>query len=96
MGCDQNHAESMIVAAIVRLGGKHHGDVNVAGEACQPLGMSGVRKSCEMKGMLVGGGSDDRIYFATESQLYCGFHRVSRNPAGAQGSLTIGAGIPRA
>jgi hypothetical protein len=51
-----------------RLSGQHHGHIDPTGKLRQPLGVTGVGKSCEMQRVLVGRSGDDRIDLTAECQ----------------------------
>src|ERR687895_1046121 len=68
---------------------QHHGHVDVAGEMGQPFGMTWIGKSCEMKGVLLSRCRNDSVHPAIERQFDGGFHCVSGNPPGANGSTSI-------
>lgn len=59
----------------------------------QPLGVSGIGKSCEMQGMLVRGSSHYRVYLALERQAHCLFHGVAGDATGADGAASVAAVI---
>jgi hypothetical protein len=62
----------------------------------QPFGMTGVPKTCEMEGVLVGWGSDDGIDFTVLRQLNRGFDGMSGDAAGTNGSVSVGGSIAAA
>jgi hypothetical protein len=75
------------------LGGQHHGDVYIAGQVGQPLGVSGVGKTGEVKGVLVSGGRDDGVYFSAERESDGGLDSVAGDAARADDTVTIPVGI---
>jgi len=54
MGGHEHNPERMAASIVCHaLSREHHGDIYIAGEVCQPLGMTGVREACEVKRVLV-------------------------------------------
>jgi hypothetical protein len=90
----ENHPKRVAVR-IVRhaLRGEHHGDIDIAGEVRQPLGMTRVGKACEVKGVLVSWGGDDGVYFSAEREPDCGLHGVAGDAARADDAVTILIGV---
>ena len=63
---------------------------------CQPLGVSRIGESCEMQGMLVSRGGDDRVDFAVQRQLDRLFNGVAGDAAGANYPVPVGTALTRA
>jgi hypothetical protein len=97
MGRDQYHAQRMAVGiAGCGFGGQHHRHIDIAGEVGQPFGVTGIGEAGEMEGMLVGGGGDDGVHFAAESELHGRFDRVAGDAARADLALAVRAGVAAA
>jgi hypothetical protein len=75
------------------LRGEHHGHVDIAREVCEPLGVTGVGKTCEVKGVLVSGSCDDGVYFSAERESDRGLDGVAGDTAGADDPVTILVGV---
>jgi hypothetical protein len=75
---------------------KHHRHVDIADEVCQPLGVTGVGKTCEVKGVLVSGGCDDGVDFSAERESDGEFDGVAGDAACADDAFTILAGVSTA
>jgi hypothetical protein len=75
------------------LRGEHHGDIDIAREVCEPLGVARVGKACEMKGVLVSRGCDDSVDFSAEREPDRGLDRVAGDAACADDAVTILVGV---
>jgi hypothetical protein len=92
VGCNQDDAQSGF--AIARpFGRQHHGHIDVAGEMSQPLGMAGIRKACQVKGVFMGGGGNDGVHFAGQGHSSGGLDCSSRDPSGPHGAAAVGIRI---
>jgi hypothetical protein len=78
------------------LRGEHHGHVDIACEVCEPLGVTGVGKTREVKSVLVSGGCDDRVYFSAERESDRGLDGVAGDAAGPDDAVTILVGVSTA
>jgi hypothetical protein len=97
MRCHEHHAERMADRIVGHaLSCEHHGDIDVAGEVCQPLGMTGIREACEVEGVLVSGGRDDGVYFSTERESDRGLDGVAGDSARTNDAVTTFVGISTA
>jgi len=92
MGGDQDHAErgSAVAGAFGR---QHHCYVYVAGEMGQPLGVAGIGEACQVKGVLMGGSSDNGVHLTAERHSSGRLDGVSGNPAGPPGASVIRIGL---
>jgi hypothetical protein len=72
---------------------EHHGDIDIAGEMCQPLGVTRVGKPCEVKGVLVSRGCDDGVYFSVERELDGRLDGMAGDAAGADDAVPILVGV---
>jgi len=90
MGRDQYHPKWEALGIVGRLlRSEHHGDIDVAGEVGQPLGVTGIREACEMESVLVGGRRDDGVDLAAEGELYRGLNGVAGDAAGANQPFAV-------
>jgi hypothetical protein len=89
VGGDENHSETWQLRLPRRLGGKHHGHVDITGQMSQPLGMSGIGESGEMQRMLVRGSSHHGVHLALEREPHRLFDRMPRDAAGANGAASV-------
>jgi hypothetical protein len=72
---------------------EHHGDIYIAGEVRQPLGVTRVGKAGKVKGVLVSGGRDDGVDFSAEREPDRGLDGVAGYAAGADDAVTILVGV---
>ena len=89
VGGDENHSERRQLRLARRLGGQHHGHVDITGQMSQPLGVSGIGESGEMQRVLVRGSSHHRVYLALERQAHRLLHRMAGNAPGADGAASV-------
>src|SRR5918994_7071334 len=93
----EHHAKRMTLGVVGNaLRGEHHGHVDIAREMCEPLGVTGVWKTCEVKGVLVSGSCDDGVYFSAECESDRRLDGVAGDTAGADDAVTILVGISTA
>ena len=69
--------------------GQHHGHIHVTGEVSQPFSVTRIRKACEAERVLVGGGRNDGVDFAAESEFYRRLDGVTGNAAGPDQPVAV-------